>query len=83
MSIINDSRIRDGITKDAHSSFLHTVLLNFNDCNETLQSLLVGGKELETIGQIILHAYSLFELFPAQLRKSAFNQLIFQVSSRM
>ena len=60
------------------------MLLNFNDCNETLQSLLVGSKELETIGQIILHAYALlFELFPVQLRKSAFNQLIFQVSSRM
>ena len=59
------------------------MLLNFNDCNETLQSLLVGGKELETIGQIISHAYALFKLFPVQLRKSAFNQLILQVSSRM
>ena len=64
--------------KDALSTFLHNALLKFDGCNERVPSPLLDDEELETIGQIITHAYVLFELFPIELSKTALKYFLFE-----
>ena len=78
ISFTNESAVGDGVTRDALSIFLHNALLKFDGCNERVPSPLLDDKELETIRQIITHAYVLFELFPIELSKTALKYFLFE-----
>ena len=78
ISFINESGLGDGVTRDALSTFFHNALLKFDGFNERVPSPLLDDKELETIGQIITHAYVLFELFPIELSKTALKHFLFE-----
>ena len=78
ISFTNETGVGDGVTRDALSTFLHNALLKFDGCNERVPSPLLDDKELETIGQIITHAYVLFELFPIELSKTALKYFLFE-----
>ena len=73
----DENAIGDGVSRDAYSEFFQAVYQKMEGEFVKIPANRLDDDDLEIIGKIIHHAFVLYDIFPMQLSKAAFQYYLF------
>jgi len=81
ISFIGENANGDGVSRDAFSAFFEAVYKRMEGCYEKVPSSDYDEEELEVLGQIITHAFVLYNIFPIKVSRVALKNFLFGSST--